>query len=557
MPESDKQKTLRDVWRIVFRRRWLFVLGACLFMLAALWAAQFLPLKYTGTAKFERRVDPSDEQSSNLGGDSFSVHKLTLQHELTGTRAIERVIEELGMARGLPRGPDGELTLPGKRAFQGLVASIKKDLLVSWEVRSERIDLVSVSFTHGDARIAEELPNTLVKNYINRVGKQIVDGLTESRDFLLKQVNTSTKRLEELRQQRIAFEVRHAGTFPDNPNLLEEQIRQLTADLDASRVQQMRARQNRERLKALAKPDASTDTPVQIIKGPNPDLARLKEQLRDNEEKLDIALTISGMRETHPTVQNLRQNIERLEKRIAETPAEIELQKVFGMGGGDSSLAMELAAVESELEMSTKEIERQQNRLTALEDLKANYLPIRQEYQRMTEQEKEQEQELRRWQGRLTQVAMALEAEAAERRTHLNTVQLAEEQFRPSSPKDWQVFGFAIVGGLAFGGLLVFLANTFDRSISTTEQAITYFDLPVYGVVGEIMTARDRMLRKLKLWLLGPAVALVVVAALAGATLNMVLLLKYPDQHKKWKAHPAGYVQSLFTNGDKQVSETP
>ena len=64
----------------------------------------------------------------------------------------------------------------------------------------------------------------------------------------------------------------------------------------------------------------------------------------------------------------------------------------------------------------------------------------------------------------------------------------------------------AIVGGLAFGAGLVFLANLLDRSVSTTEEAVHHFDLPVHGVIAEIVTARQQWVRRTKVWTIGPAV---------------------------------------------------
>ena len=142
---------------------------------------------------------------------------------------------------------------------------------------------------------------------------------------------------------------------------------------------------------------------------------------------------------------------------------------------------------------------------------------------------------------------MELAAEAAERRTLLRAVQLAEKQLRPSSPKLEMVLGFAIFGGLAFGGGLVFLMHLLDRTIGTTEEAAARFDLPVHGAVEEIVTGRQRQLGRLKRWVVTPVVGVVLLAAISLSGLGVVLWLQHPDQYKTWKTDPVRYVRDHLT----------
>ena len=137
---------------------------------------------------------------------------------------------------------------------------------------------------------------------------------------------------------------------------------------------------------------------------------------------------------------------------------------------------------------------------------------------------------------------MALDAEVAKRRTHLESVQTAEKQFRPSSPKLMMILAFTYLGGLAFGGGVVFLINFLDRSISTTEEAGKYFNVPVHGVIGEIITTRQRLRRGIRRYLLAPAVTLLILGVLGIATLSITLWLKSPEKFQEWKAAPVRFV---------------
>ena len=151
------------------------------------------------------------------------------------------------------------------------------------------------------------------------------------------------------------------------------------------------------------------------------------------------------------------------------------------------------------------------------------------------------------WQNRLTGVQMALEAEVAKRRTHLEAVQLAEKQFRPSSPKLLYVLGLALAGGLAFGGAVVFLSNTLDRSISATQDAAKHFNLPVCGVIDEIVTPGERLWGNVRRFIAEPAIALILVGVIGVAGLNIALWLHYPEEHKQWQEDPTAFVGSRAT----------
>jgi len=602
MDEAAHKKTPRDLLRAVFRHRLLFVSSAALFAFATLVGACWWPLKYTAIAKFERRSDPASEDLIRGKSESFDALKMTLQHELVGTNAVEAATEELEKKRllpALPRGQDGKLTAEGKMLRQELVRNLSADLKVIFEVRAQEVDLVSVSFTDPDPRLAQELTNTVITNYINRISEQIVTNLTASRDFLKTKVDEANTRFSELTRKRIDFETKYAGMLPDSPGALQQEIQRLTTDMDTVRRQQGLAKQKLDQIKIIlgrsAAPEGDgaaaapgTDTPKKTpdkdsaAAGPAPssalsaeqeykdatqDLARLQDQQQQYQKSLDESRTLLHMTEKHPRVVALRKQIDDLDKRIAAIKGRLpELEKrlrenragaLVGPASGEpfldpgrqrdqemlqANLTIQETTAQSEYQMATNELERLQARQAALQVIMTNYGPVRQEYLGLVKEVTDQYAEVDRWQKRCTEVQMALAAEAAKHRTHLSQVELAQEQFRPSSPKLLYVLALAIVGGLAFGGGLVFLTNTVDRSITTTEEAADYFDLPVLGTIGEITTPAQKARRKILRWGLGPVAGLVAVLAIGTAAMNITLWLDFREQYNEWKSAPAQFV---------------
>ncbi|MBE3133398.1 MAG: hypothetical protein IMZ55_07980, partial [Acidobacteria bacterium] len=286
-------------------------------------------------------------------------------------------------------------------------------------------------------------------------------------------------------------------------------------------------------------------------------------EIKDYKDRLEQATTISRMTDNHPTVKTLKMKIEQLEgkkKYIEDTEPEVVIQKVFdtrpAASKGSVDVTMAIAGAQAEVDMTTGELERLEARRKHIDGLLANYAPVRQQYLEIIKKFGEQQAEKDRWQTRLTEVQMALSAEVAKRRTHLNQLQLAEKQFRPSSPKLTYILGFALVGGLAFGAGLVFFMNVLDRSISTTQEAGTHFGLPVFGVIREIVTPSQRRWRHIRRLIIEPVAALLLLAVTAVAGLNIVLWLQSPEEYEQWNKNHWAYVSRQVTDGAQKLRQS-
>ena len=551
---GKRQFAVRSALRTVCRHYVLFGLMASLFAIVALFVTPYAwEKKYTGTAKLRRRQEPT----LNAQASSFEGFKQVLTHELAGRDAVRHVIEDLHLVRGLPRGSDGVLTPKGRQSLQEMVERFRRQLRIDWDVKTEEVDQVSVSFTHQNAKLAQEVPNTLVDNYLNRVSDAIVQRLKDSCDFLSERVSDAETRLEEVTRERIGFEKENAEALPENPGALEERSRQLSRDIDTVRLQHKIAKQKLERLKAMAdKVEADPDEPVQVIKGPNPELARLREELETREEELQAYedtlqdyRIVGRMTDEHPKVEALKAKIASAEEKVAEvgkqieeTEEEVVTQRVFSTERDREQLTIAVAAAESEYEMAENELQRLERRLKDYDKYLAQYAPIREKWLLITKQQRDLEEEKRSWEQRLRDVEMALTAEVAKRRNRLDQVQFAEEQQKPSSPKLLHLLGVALVGGLAFGSAIVFLTSLKDRTIWTPQDAEDLFGVPVCGTIGEIVPPRTRFWRCVQRYAIEPGVAVLLLAAIGVGSLNVILWLQYPDQYVQWTAAPLAYL---------------
>jgi len=547
--------TLHDLLRLVFRRKCLLIMGASLFAVAVLAISHYVPLKYTGKAIFEFGLEAAAQEISRTSNESFGTIKERLAHDLAGSNAVEEAIRQLDLSRHLPRDVEGHLTPVGQADLQKMVDEFTDNLRVVWEARSKQEDLVSVSFTHSDPELAANLPNSLVKDYINRTYDRIRSGLKKQCDFLQIKVEDANRRLDKARRVKIDFETQHAGMLPDNPGAFQEKVERARAELQTARHRYEMARLQVVRLKALSEQATSTAPEAKtarIIKIPNPEVARLEGALMDIQDQIDNALTLQHMKEAHPTVRALRVKADQTKQRLAETPKEIEREKILASGEELLELSMATAAARSEQDTAEKDIKRLENLLAEYDKAWANFSPIRQDYLSLVKDTEDSQAEAGHWRQRLQNVQIALAAAMDNRLTRLKAIQPARRQVLPSSPSLPMVLIVAMFGGLAFGTGLVFLSKALDRAIHTPQQASELFGLPVHGVIGEIMTSRERAKRKLKKWALAPAACLVVVLALVLTTTSTVLRLRHPQLYGQLWAWTGGsaYVQAPTASQD-------
>ncbi len=532
--------TLRDRLRVVFRHRRLLVLGSMLFAIVALQAAYYLPVRYSGTARFERKNDPSMEEGMLNKPESFESIKLTLQHELAGYEAVDGVVtslEQTGVIAAMPRDEAGRLTPESQRRRQELVDGLVAGIDVKWEVRSPQVDLLAVSFTHSNPALASDLPNLLVHNYIDKTSGQILDRLKSSKKFLEEQVAASRGKVKQLQETRTQYVTENAGMFPDSPGGLQDRIMRLQAQIDATRMQNSLARKKLENVRLMQRPvDQMELTPTEVIKAPNHERRALEREVQGYRDELKEKYT-----DKHPQAIVLKEKIEKLEKRVAEMPQEIILEIKYSTGFGGAEMAVQEIQLSADIAVTDQELRRDVKLLETYQALQNNLAPIRQKYDEMTKYVDEAEKELTRWQARLTDIDMSLKGEVGKNRTHLKAVETAKRQGTPSSPTVSFVLGSTMGGALAFAIVLAFFCHTVDRTIRTTDEAVSEFNLQVHGVIGEIISPARRASMRVGLFLTSIFTAM-VVAVLAINVFSVVLWLQYPDLYTKFKGSPLQFI---------------
>ncbi|HNX27491.1 MAG TPA: hypothetical protein PKK48_08815 [Phycisphaerae bacterium] len=548
MPEQTTSISFNEILRVFMKYRRVCLLCAALFCIIALQVAQrVMPKKYTSSAVFERRSDVATQQTNDKSSESFDTIKKTLPQDFITQSAMEQLVDELeadGLIKPLEREYDtGQLTNKGRRERQQLIDNMKKNISIEFEVRSQNVDYVIVAYKATDPLLAAKVPNELIKIYINNISQSIRTRLQDSLDYLISRKQQAEKDYSIINEKRGDFEQKNVGITMGTPIVILQHIQETKAKKAALESQLMLAQKEYAKLMKAREESDSNNSPSQVIYGPNPELAQMDKDLQNYRNQLETARVLDHMTDEHPVVKSLQASIKMMEDRIKRTPAEIVVQKIYSQGVGLQSFAAMAAGKQEEIEQIKANLTLATTQLKGFEAAQESYVEGKKIYGQLMEDWQSKRNDYDYWDRQVKNVKDILAAEVSKRRTLLSEINRAEVPLGPSSPNILMIFAFAFVGGIAFGMAVIFLLYKLDRTVSTPEEAARIFNLPVYGVISEIIPPSVKARRKFSTWLIEPAVALVLLAAIAVSTYSTVLWLQEPDEYARWNSSPIEFIQ--------------
>jgi uncharacterized protein involved in exopolysaccharide biosynthesis len=549
MPEDKRGNTARDVLRTVFRRRWLFLGTAGLVSILMLVLVQHWPLSYTGTGVLE----VMNKEVLTVGGKSESGYtklRKTAQIWMRSQQQIEKALEDLGRFKGLPSDEQGRLTEAGQRKKQDIIRDTMENLTVKPQVSSESLDRYVISFTSPDQELAQRLPNELMDNFEPMLSREILNQLKEQQKHLIKQVDDAQDALNNARAAKMQYE-KNKGRPASDISYLDREIQDVADQIDSMKgeleIAQLRLQSYRN-VEKRGQDEQADETVVPVV-GPNPVVAELEDQIETAEEGLEILLKVQKKTEKHPDVIQQRSQIALLKEKLADEPREIELERhIYPSRNGELGpvFQIEMTASRIRVENLQRSLKQKQESLAELQQQRMLYPTRKPEWDKLVKAEEKAQDKLTNLRQEAEKVERNLGAEAAGRRTGVITRELADYPYRPSSPKLFMVIGLSLGAGLAAGAGLIFLSHIMDRTISTPEEAAAQFNLPVHGVIAEIVTPQVKRRRKLTRAFVVPLIAILLTAGIGLGILSNWLRLERPSEYATFRATPMHYLSQEF-----------
>lgn len=528
----QKPTNISDWFGLLLRHKARFFYPAVAVMILVVWSSKFLPREYKAEAKFSRRNDPALVQ---MGGGTNLSNLDTVRREMwediTGRAGVEQLINDLQLTRDLPHTADGQLSAEGQLKQLDLIREISRKLRVYYQIQADAVDIVVVSYNDSNPKLASDIANQAVENYIRKTRLRLDEMLLQARNFFQNQVITYNNRVSDLENKKLTYLMDNPGLTPDDPNALRNRLVEIRGSLDSVEQQALIAEQKRLRLQEFVK--SQPEMLENLRRGPNPMISNQVEKRDQIERELEQHKSM-GRRAEHPLVVKALKRIAEIDAEIAKIqPEEVDLNKDLVPNTSRIQAEQELTILTGELAGLEKRRSELRSQLDRLEVLERNFKVARQEYVTRERELTEAQRQLNFWDDNLRRVNTALTAEVGQRGVRLAFEQRATELARPSSPAVAQILLAAIALGIGVGAGVVMLSELLDGSYHSVEQAVDGLKLPVLGAVNEIITPQQAVRKRLIAWGVYPSLAVIMVVVLLASMALVYLSLQDPLRYEQ------------------------
>ncbi|MEQ9453247.1 MAG: hypothetical protein RLN76_01475 [Phycisphaeraceae bacterium] len=522
MTQSQEQQTaLFELWAILRRYRWRFVLPCFAVMVAVLLVSLSLPRKYRSEAVFEKRTDLVLSEMTNRGATgAFQVPRNSVTEELAGEVAIDRLITRLE--------PKLRQTGVIETSFdrQQLRLDLIRKVTVRWDLASAQLDRVRVAYTGSNPAVTRIVVNGLVEQYLEETRAQMDARLNESASFFRQELARCRQKIEEVENRMLRFEIDNAILLPENPLNVQNQLIEARQELE----EQLAKREGLVARLATLREGLETE-PLRVeslVMGSNPLRNDNYTKLRQLNEQLDTYLNVNKMREQHPDVIGIKQQIAMAEERLEAIDSEVVTARNLIPNPKRTEMELSLARSEGELQSIDDTIASVRGSLEHLGATSADMFPARSEYRKLERELTEARGDLLFWESNLRRVDLALAAENGNRGIQLAFIKRAGAAWKPVSPDLTQVLMACVLLGVIAGSLGVFFAYRTEATYHDGNVLAADLGLPLIGSVGEVITRGQRRTRRFRRLVLYPTQAVVMVAVLLGVGALLYLDLEKP-----------------------------
>lgn len=539
-----KPANLREWTHILYRHRIKALFPALLAAILAVVVSYKIPREYRADAKFERKSDPTMRTAgSNTAENALWNIRQKINEDIKGVTSVEQLVEDLGLTRDLPHTNDGALTVAGQQAKLDLVKKFQERIGISWQIRSDSLEHITITFTDSSRELPPRVVNRIVDNYMDETRRELSDMLTNSQAFFQREMERYKGIVQDLENKKLTFMRDNPGLNPDDPNSLNARQTEITSTL--TRV----TAEIEETKSVIAKNEEYIrGQPEKIMnrrQGENPKLTDLNSRISTLNRDIDD-MKRANMTEEHPKLKSARKQLAVLEEQAKTMQAMVEV-------GVDEMVNEQRATAIRENETRIGRIaalERQKaeliNQLDAINAQQKNFIILRNELVSIERRLAEANEQLNFWDDKYKKTSMAVAFEISQKGVRMTWLNRAPDIGKPSRPTFIQIAAMAGAAFLGVAAIIIILAELLDHSFRTPDQAVEELKLPLLGAVSEIVTPGLAMRRRFVNWGVLPV-------ATVALTLTFVVLLGVtyisldnPQRFDQLRARPVETVKDML-----------
>jgi len=322
--------------------------------------------------------------------------------------------------------------------------------------------LIEVSYTHSDPRLAAEITNTLVRQFIEENFKTRYESVTQTSDWLTKELADLQLRMQASEEKLVRYERDHGILgVDDKQNIVTAKLDELNRELTAAEIDRI---QKESDYRLAVEGDPSTFTKVTSERNDNVLLDTLQQKQADLNSQLAQLRTQFGS--AYPKVVALNNQLKQVQADIAAEKRNMQLK-----------LRDEyLAALERE-KMLNSAFEDQKQQANELNENSIEYALLK----RDADSNRQLYESL---QLRLKEAGVA----AGLNSSNIRVVDVAPIPTYPIAPNISRNLILGFLMGLVGGIALAFVLENMDRTVRNLEQLSGISPLPTLGVIPQFST---------------------------------------------------------------------
>jgi uncharacterized protein involved in exopolysaccharide biosynthesis len=514
-PFAEIRRVVHDGLRLFALHRWMFFVPFCLVSCGAFIASFYIPRTYEAATSFEVRNDPvMINLPISAGAASYKYFRNTMVRDLTAADAMGEVVENLGLADPLERGPDGELTPEAQRRRDSQARSLGAKLSITLSSPSELMDVVKITYTGDDPKLGRRLVDEVKRTYIRRTGVWLREFLVQQRDYFKREADDAAGEVLVAQREETRLRLENPHVNPADPGSISVRLSQLEGE---RRDLLLRRREYEAELSAqkqfLLSSDEATMSPVISVDPAaapvSANVLALAAQIQELDRRVLELRQTRGMTDQHPEIQELFSKREYLghalqrEQSQRESAAALPAAGAFGPGpappGVGPALGVEHARVSLQIAAQADKIREidialQTNQLAIdqLQKAKDQVFEKQEEFAGVLANVQKAKARQSQVEATLAQIEPAIKAVEQNRLLHFSEGSPAHGGTVPVSPKAVTVVLLAIAAGIAAGVLFIVLAEILDHVYRSSTQVARSLGLPLLEAIDEIVTAHDR-----------------------------------------------------------------
>ena len=447
---------LQDYLQVFSKRKWLIVFTFFFVFLGAIFYTLVTPKMYKSTTTILIIPQQVPENYVRSTVDEGVEGRLTtIQQQLTSRTRLTKVMEELELFK--KEREEGAQETVIEKMKKRIEIDVAQDPTRE-RGRGSRNEAFSISFVHEDPKLAMLTAERLASLFIEENLKSREKRAVGTSEFLESQLRQAKAKLAAQEQKINRYKMQFMGELPQ----------QLQTNLNKLGMLQDQYRINAERVRTAEAKKLSLQAMIQSDRRQSivTELASRRNQLAELSAKYT---------DQYPDVIRLREEVEHLERKLAEKPG-IEME-------GIGRMEAEIASAEAEMASLARERENIQRNIAFLQ-AKSDQSPRRE--QEMISLTRDYENLKRTYDDLLQKMEAANISEKLEISQQGDQFQVLDPANLPEipfKPKRKIIFGFAFLmaGFLGFGGAIGL--EKMDLSLRGVTDFKHYFDLPILASI--------------------------------------------------------------------------